>query len=283
MIDRPAVTRETCSLRTASRLLFFFHRRSRHSLAAGSNEEFQRSKSTLPTRGALLPVLIVSLSYCSAVSVLLNPRLVDLEHLVANKAARRISLVKLLCATSCPVFPFCSIGNPRFGGTPRARRAIGIGDRSMLVSLAFKSRTSVVLDCLTTNQCDPDSSNRSSLRSTDRHSRELSSFFTRHRLDVVSFVARCYSSSIHTQEINVIASVCKRSISPFLGRQKFSMSRRTSVCACVYSDATEKNVPVKRFLMYERNYSVDHQSRDITVCIVSRAQHWHACGNWNRG
>lgn len=89
-----------------------------------------------PERSSALPVLIVSLSYCSAVSVLLNPRLVDLEHLVANKAARRISLVKLLCATSCPVFPFCWIGNPRFG----TRKRVAIGDRrSMFVSLAFKS------------------------------------------------------------------------------------------------------------------------------------------------
>jgi hypothetical protein len=64
-------------------------------------------------REAPLPVLIVLLSYCPAVSVLLNPCLVALEYLAVNKATRRISLMKLLCATSCAAFSSCpTIDNP---------------------------------------------------------------------------------------------------------------------------------------------------------------------------
>lgn len=132
MIDRPAVTRET-RVRLAVTLLL------PSPVVAPlvrSNEEFQRSKSTLPTRGALLPVLIVSLSYCSAVSVLLNPRLVDLEHLVTNKAARRISLVKLLRAT-LPVRYSLFVGSATLG--TRERVAQSASAIAAHCSLAFKS------------------------------------------------------------------------------------------------------------------------------------------------
>ena len=135
-------------------LLPIDERATRSSLARTKNSSAQRAPSR--REELWLPVLIVSLSYCSTVSVLLNPRFVDLEHHVANKAARRISLVKLLCVTSCLVFPFCTIGNPRFWYS--AESAIGIGDRwSMFVSLAFKSRQCPRSPC--GQQYDPDSSN----------------------------------------------------------------------------------------------------------------------------
>lgn len=196
-----------CSLRIASRLLFFFHRcRPERRIPAAQRAPSRREEL------CALPVLIVSLSYCSAVSVLLNPRLVDLEHL-ANKATRRISLVKLLCATSCRCS--LSVGSATLGSVPEStRRAIGIGDRrSTVVSLAFKSiqRRSRLSR---SQQCDPDSGNRSSRRSTDRHSQEPSSFFTRHCLEVVPFVARRYSS---TQKR--CHRLYQRSISAFSRRQ----------------------------------------------------------------
>lgn len=83
-----------------------------------------------PPGGEELPVLIVSLSYCSAVSVPLNLRLVDSERLAVNKATRRISLVfvpaaELFYATSCPhpndAFPFCPNADPARYQSARAR------------------------------------------------------------------------------------------------------------------------------------------------------------------
>lgn len=151
---------------------------------------------------------------------------------------------------------------------PRARRTIDIGDRLARCSLTFKS-----IQCGSRSprnqQRDPNFSDRLCLRSTNRHSQESLSFFTRHHLRIASSVADRYSSSIHAERMS----------SP-LYRRSTSVSHRWQQ----FSRWAERTLGWKyvRFLIYERDYSANRQSRDVIVepfvsCRVHNTR--HACGN----
>lgn len=134
-------------------LLFFFNI-GIHSQAriTTKNSDVQRAPSW--KREAPLPVLIVLLSYCSVVSVLLNPCLVAFEYLAVNKATRRISLVEVVLRyfLSSVLFLF----------NRRSYRSI-----SVLSSMVLRA----------TRRYDSGSNCRSSLRSIDRQSRDPSYLF----------------------------------------------------------------------------------------------------------
>lgn len=148
MIDRPAVTRETCLLRIALRGYSSFFRCSLPLLARTANEK-NFSAQRAPSREERSPATGF---YCLVVLLFHRVRVLLNLCLGANKAAQRISLVKLVCATSCPAFPFCTIGSISVRcSRERVARSASAVDRSSISSGVLSASRSFVLDRLAAN------------------------------------------------------------------------------------------------------------------------------------
>lgn len=182
MIDRPAVTRETCSFRIASVTLLLpspvapLVRRwlERRIPALKEHPPDERS----PATG----------SYCLVVLLFRRVSSFESSRRLGAPRHEQSRAKNIPCEAPLPVRYSLFIGSATLGSVPKivrvAQSASAIGGRCSLAFKSIRRRSRSPRN----QQRDLNSRNRWCLRSTDRHLSKLSSIFTRHRLQIVSFV-----------------------------------------------------------------------------------------------